>query len=886
MERLDRGVIAVKTDEGVYVGWRLLGTDPKDISFNLYRNNEKINEAPITSSTNFLDTEGNENSSYFVRAIVNGEEQSPSEAVSVWAQNYMDIPLQKPKVETDDEIEEIPENITGKIGMGSWATQVEYDDVKVTSNGETLFADDFSDGSTDEWDVFNGTWVEEDGVYKQTSNDTEVWASAGSVDWSDYTLELRAKKNDGSEGMLILFGVQDSDNYYWLNLGGWGNSQHAIQKATKGARTVVSETVPGSIETGRWYDIKIEVSDRHIRTYLDGELLHEMEDIVIPPPPLDYFANDASVGDLDGDGEYEIVLKWEPNNAKDNSQPGMTDEVFIDAYKLDGTLLWRIGLGKNIRAGAHYTQFMVYDLDGDGKAEVAMKTADGTVDGAGKVIGDPNADYRNEGGYILDGPEYLTVFDGETGKALDTVDYDPPRGDACDWGDCYGNRVDRFLAGIAYLDGERPSLVMSRGYYTRTVLAAYNFRDGELTKLWTFDSDEPGNEGYAGQGNHSLSVGDVDGDGKDEVIFGAMAVDDDGTGLYTTGWGHGDANHLSDLDPNRPGLEFFQAHEWGQYGATLRDAATGELIWGVVTNKDTGRGMAADIDPRYEGAEMWAAIPPTKGPDDRATGVRSASGEVITDAMPSSINYGIWWDGDLLRELLDHNWVDWGIEAEGTISKWDYENNETVNLLTAEGAFSNNSSKGNPTLQADILGDWREEVIWRVGDSDALRLYTTTDFTEHRIYTLMHDPIYRLSIAWQNSGYNQPPHTGFFLGHDMKEPPIPSIYLGEKINASVNITPETLNLNSNGGDHSLQVIIDVGMATAEPTNNVQLNVNGSTILATRVSNTNNKIHAMFDRQEVIQAIKSQNGGVFEVEARAYLDNGSVLIGSDSLNVIN
>ena len=215
--------------------------------------------------------------------------------------------------------------------------------------------------------------------------------------------------------------------------------------------------------------------------------------------------NDASVGDLDGDGEYEIVLKQEMRG-RDNSQAGRTGETKLEAYKLDGRFLWRINLGKNIREGAHYTQFMVYDLDGDGKAEVVCKTADGTVDGKGTPIGDAGADYRNASGFILEGPEFLTVFEGATGKALATTGYIPPRGRAADWGDDRGNRVDRFLAAVAYLDGSRPSVIMCRGYYTRTVLAAWNWRDGSLSHVWTFDSDDgtPGNRSYRGQGNHNL----------------------------------------------------------------------------------------------------------------------------------------------------------------------------------------------------------------------------------------------------------------------------------------------------------------------------------------------------------------------------------------------
>lgn len=470
-----------------------------------------------------------------------------------------------------------------------------------------------------------------------------------------------------------------------------------------------------------------------------------------------YHANDASVGDLDGDGEYEIVLKWDPSNSHDNAHKGYTGNVVLDAYKLDGQLLWRIDLGVNIRAGAHYTQFMVYDLDGDGRAEVACKTADGTVDGVGQVIGDATADYRNPDGFILEGPEYLTVFDGPTGRALATVPYEPPRGNVADWGDTKGNRVDRFLACIAYLDGCRPSLVMCRGYYTRTVLVAYNWRDGRLTKIWTFDSNEPGNEAYAGQGNHNLAVADVDGDGKDEIIYGSCVIDHDGTGLYSTGLGHGDAMHVGKLDPERPGFQVFQVHETpSDYGIELHDARTGELFWGVKTYEDTGRGTCADLDPRYPGEEMWAG-----------GNLYSCKGERIGNGVPSSTNFAIWWDGDLLREMLDDNHID----------KWDFEAERTVRLLTAEGCASNNGTKATPCLQADLFGDWREEVIWRTEDSRELRIYMTTDPTEHRIRTLMHDPVYRLAIAWQNVAYNQPPHPGFYLGHGMTPPPSPDIVL-------------------------------------------------------------------------------------------------------------
>ena len=473
--------------------------------------------------------------------------------------------------------------------------------------------------------------------------------------------------------------------------------------------------------------------------------------------PPGYTPNDASVGDLDGDGEYDIVLH-QAARGRDNSQGGQTEPPILEAYKLDGTLLWRINLGRNIREGAHYTQFLVFDFDGDGRAEVACKTADGTVDGAGKVIGDAKADYRNPRGYILDGPEFLTIFDGKTGAALATADYVPPRGRVADWGDAYGNRVDRFLACVAYLDGKRPSLVMCRGYYTRTVLAAWDWRDGKLTQRWVFDTHDgtPGNLAFAGQGNHNLSVGDVDGDGRDEIVYGSMCVDDNGKGLWSTGFGHGDAIHLSDLDPEHPGLEIFDIHEHvrGEVGIDFRDAKTGKALW-TKPSPDVGRGVAFDIDPRHPGHEIWAA-----GPGLGA--LYDCQGNDI-GPKPRSCNMAVWWDGDFLRELLSGT----------TITKWDFENGRDVPILSAGdfGCASNNSTKANPCLCADILGDWREEVIWRARDSREMRIFTTTIPTTHRLPTLMHDPQYRLGIAWQNVGYNQPAHTSYFLGDGMKPPP-------------------------------------------------------------------------------------------------------------------
>lgn len=480
-----------------------------------------------------------------------------------------------------------------------------------------------------------------------------------------------------------------------------------------------------------------------------------------------YTPNDASIGDVDGDGEYEIILKWEPYNAHDNSHDGYTGNVLMDCYKLNGKKLWRIDLGKNIRAGAHYTQFMVYDLDGDGKAEVVMRTSDGTVDGKGKIIGDANADYREKGiidstkigtpyytpknqGRILTGNEYLTVFNGLTGEAIKSIDYIPPRGNPMDWGDPRANRSDRFLACIAYLDGKHPSVVMCRGYYTRTVLAAFDWNGKDLRKRWVFDTNVPGNKKYAGQGDHSLRVGDLDGDGCDEIVYGAMVVDNNGKGLYSTGLGHGDALHLTQFNPDSPMLQVWSCHEDKKDGSVFRDALTGKIIFQIPDHTDVGRCMAADIDPTHKGVEMWSL---------KSGGIRSIDGSVIAPIPKGlSFNFGVWWDGDLLRELLDKN----------RITKYNWQNNSVSTVEEFTGCLSDNGTKAVPCLSGDIIGDWREEVLLRTEDNNALHLYVSPITTDYRFHTFLEDPIYRLSIATENVGYNQPPQTGFYFGPDLK----------------------------------------------------------------------------------------------------------------------
>ncbi len=455
--------------------------------------------------------------------------------------------------------------------------------------------------------------------------------------------------------------------------------------------------------------------------------------------------------------QYEFVVKWDPSNAKDNSQSGVTGNVYVDAYKLNGTRLWRIDLGRNIRAGAHYTQFQVYDYDGDGQAEVAMKTADATVDGTGKVIGNASADHRNSSGYILSGPEYLTMFNGRTGAAMSTVDYVPARGTVANWGDSYGNRVDRFLAATAYLDGSRPSLIEARGYYTRSVISAWDFRNGTLTRRWTFDSNSSTNgKAWEGQGNHNLSVADVDDDGRDEIVYGAMAVDDNGYGLWNTGMGHGDAMHVGDLIPSRPGLEEFKVDEdASKPGSWMADARTGQILWRTDSGGDNGRGVSGDIYAGSAGAESWSA---------RDGSLRNTSGAAI-GRKPSSINFLVWWDGDAVRELLDDTHID------------KYGTSGDTRLLTGSGVASNNGTKATPALSADILGDWREEVVWRTSNSSALRIYSTTDATSISLPSLMQDPQYRVAVAWQNTAYNQPPHPSYFIGAGMAAVARPNVYV-------------------------------------------------------------------------------------------------------------
>ncbi|MCH5213029.1 MAG: bacterial Ig-like domain-containing protein [Oscillospiraceae bacterium] len=501
-----------------------------------------------------------------------------------------------------------------------------------------------------------------------------------------------------------------------------------------------------------------------------------------------YSPNDASVGDLDGDGEYEIILKWDCNG-KDNSQSGYTGNVLIDAYKLNGTQLWRIDLGPNIRAGAHYTQFLVYDFDGDGGAEIAMKTAPGSKDGAGTYVntvsldsevqsGDNSKSYVGGGGFITDGPEYYSVFDGD-GTVIDTVAYPFPRTHSGgNWGlDSGGrpentNRVDRFLGGVAFLDGVHPSMITWRGYYAKTTVAAFTLEDGRLVLGSTFNAET--NAQYSGQGNHNLTVADVDGDGKDEVICGALALDDDLSVLWSSGRGHGDALHIGDYDPTHPGYEYFSVHESGgysisgstngnngsptNYGMTVYDAADGTELGHWSANRDTGRGIMANI-----GAGGYYQI-------TSLTGTYRSNGGSNFDmgSYGMSQNFRIFWDGDLYDELLDGtsitNWTGSGMSR----------------IFSATGCVAVNGTKNNPAVQADLFGDWREEVVYPTRNGNSLRVFTTNIPTEYKIMTLMHDSVYRSGVAAEQTAYNQPPHIGFYTDDTIFNGPVTKLTITSK----------------------------------------------------------------------------------------------------------
>ncbi|MDO5397362.1 MAG: stalk domain-containing protein [bacterium] len=652
MENLDRGVVAMKVDNGTYISWRRLGTEPASTNFELYRNQEKIAEGPIT---NYSDPDGQLGDSYTV--VCNGTMSEPFEVLE---DNYIEIPMAE------------------------------------TPQSDTMI--------TDRNGIYYGAYTPGDGTY----------------------------------------------------------------------------------------------------------------------------------GDLDGDGQYEIIVLWCPPDAKDAASGGRTGKAYIDAYKMDGTFMWRIDMGYNIRAGAHDTMLMVEDFNNDGKAEMILRTSDGTIDGQGNMIGDASKGTTYEdswaalnGGKNLQGPLYVTCFEGETGKALDTIDFYPQNTigsmETCySFGDDFGNRCERYNSTIAYLDGVTPSVVMGRGYYfgkngrQRQAAAAYSFKNNKLTCDWKFDTESSGEgyksgyEKYVGQGNHQLEAADVDGDGFDEVTTGALWYDQDGTVLWSSQLEHGDVVHVGDFLPTNPGLEVMtskedysdEADKFDYYlspelssmgfadalgadlevhrqvwGHVFQDAKTGRAIQIVNGTKDTGRGMIANIGYGDSYYVMWGAA---------GTGYQDDKGTKLPD-LGLSMNGRIYWDGDLQDELQDHR----GAGKEIVISKYNDTTKKGEDLFVPADTHSINSTKGNTCGQGDMIGDWREEFVTYVikdsqsadekmtikGNFDkdvevtvsktvyqyALRIYTTNIPTEYNFYTLAHDDVYRNTSGTYNNCYNQPPHISWYM---------------------------------------------------------------------------------------------------------------------------
>ena len=506
-------------------------------------------------------------------------------------------------------------------------------------------------------------------------------------------------------------------------------------------------------------------------------------DIPIAPPADDtlpdgtthgHHANDCSVGDMDGDGEYEFIVKWESNASRDNIG-GYTGQTWFECIKVpSGRSLWKINIGYNINAGPHYQPFLVADFDGDGKAEMILRTAPGTVDGLGRTLQDDGTwfagakdakavshvtDYRVNC-HPLEAPEFLTVFNGDTGEAMDTVKYVPEFGNPWIWGDhlkSIGNRSHRFLATTAYLDGVHPSAVMCRGYYDRSCLAAWDWDGHNLRLRWFFDSESPRwkGKGFSCQGFHNVRAADIDFDGRDEIIYGSMCVDDDGTGMYTTRLGHGDQLHIVQATPEHIGMQIFTCHEHGDVGVNLRDARTGKCIWRVMSGFDVGNCLACDTDPANPGTEFFGAS---------NIGAVSADGTHFgkarrTGAYYQTLRMAIWWQGDMSRDLLPG--------SDGVWRYWIRWRN-TDHITPFVDCEANSGSKGNPCLVADFLGDWREEAAYRRSDNKAIRVYVSTFDTPYRFWSLMEDPCYRNGVAAENAGYNVCPEPSFYFGPDLK----------------------------------------------------------------------------------------------------------------------
>jgi len=620
-EALDRGLVARPMEDGkVYVGWRLLESDPADVAFNVYRHGQpsagardadpvKLNDEPIRQTTDFVDDsapKGTEHA-WFVRTLLDGKESSTT--------------------------------VTGTV----------------TLDGQPV------------------------------------------------------------EGAVVVLQPEDKRTPSFRGITD-GQGRYELKPSPRAGRYRVKITVqaggemPG-VAPGEVRATPGEKSAPYTSIKLNG----------------DHTFQKVGIADLDGDGRYDFVVK-EPNTNIDpwhKYWKPSPDTYKLEAYLSDGRFLWRHDLGWSIEQGIWYSPYVVYDLDGDGKAEVAVKTGEG--------------DPRDSDGRVRSGPEYLTILNGLTGEPVTRVDWPSREGFEGQWGYNYASRNQ---LGIAYLDGKTPCLVVERGTYNVIKLAAYEFQAGQLRELWRWDNtNEP--RSYWGQGAHWMHAADVDADGRQEVLIGSAVIDDDGTALWSTGLGHPDHCYVGDIDPARPGLEIYYGMETRQKernGMCLVDAATGKILWGHegFTRHVHGQGLCADIDARYPGSECYGAD--TDAEKNYAwSRLHTCKGEVISEENLGGFSPRcVYWDADPQRELL----------RNGRIS--DYGGSEMPPRV-----------EGHVAAVADVLGDWREEIITSVAGE--LRIYTTTIPAADRRTCLMQDPVYRIDVAHAAMGYFQVPMTGYDL---------------------------------------------------------------------------------------------------------------------------